>query len=506
MRLLITILLTAISCLLQTAAYAYDFKVGDLEYDVTSYENHEVAVTGCPNKAIQSIDIPKFVTTDNGIRYIVRSINDAKEWGSAYHGVFSDCNALTSITLPESLTYIGTFAFYKCTSLTSVNLPKSLTNIGRSAFSRCSSLTSISQPESLTRIEDYAFYGCSSLSSVNFAESLTSIGTGAFSGCSSLVAVNLPESLTWIGSIAFKDCSSLAAVNLPESLATIQEATFSGCSSLSYLKLPRSLNRICNYAFYGCSSLESVELPESLQYIEYGAFRGCSSISSVNIQKAQVGQGAFANCAQLQKIDVSPDHYYTQIDGVLFANNVLLQYPAGRESAEYYIPESTDYILDYAFEGSKRLNTLYIPANISKIGDQAFLYCTELRTIYSSSQEPPAASSSSFSGVPTDAVVYIPKGSFDKYFVANGWQRFSDFREWDPSGIDEAINDASAYGVVVTTEGNIVKLANKQPESVCKVYNMQGLRMAETNASEITLPHPGMYIVEIEGTTKKVSI
>ncbi|MGN0185078.1 MAG: leucine-rich repeat domain-containing protein, partial [Aristaeellaceae bacterium] len=70
-----------------------------------------------------------------------------------------DCDALTSITLPDGLTSIGDYAFYDCDALTSITLPDGLTSIGDYAFYDCDALTSITLPDGLTSIGKYAFAG-----------------------------------------------------------------------------------------------------------------------------------------------------------------------------------------------------------------------------------------------------------------------------------------------------------------------------------------------------------
>ena len=96
-----------------------------------------------------------------------------------------------------------------CSRLTSVTIPNSVTSIGGWAFCGCSGLTSVTIPNSVTYIGEYAFGGCSGLTSVTIPNSVTSIGSYAFSGCSGLTSVTIPNSVTRIGWNAFQYCSGL---------------------------------------------------------------------------------------------------------------------------------------------------------------------------------------------------------------------------------------------------------------------------------------------------------
>ncbi|MBQ2805172.1 MAG: leucine-rich repeat domain-containing protein, partial [Clostridia bacterium] len=76
---------------------------------------------------------------------------------------FKDCQNLMSVTIPDTLNYIGNYAFANCSNLTNIDLPKGLTSIELGSFSNCTSLVSVRIPDNVTKIDGYAFSGCSNL-------------------------------------------------------------------------------------------------------------------------------------------------------------------------------------------------------------------------------------------------------------------------------------------------------------------------------------------------------
>ena len=114
------------------------------------------------------------------------------------------------VSMPESMTSIGQYAFFNCSSLTSIQLPDGVTSIGASTFQSCTSLSSIQLPDGVTSIGVKTFSGCSSLTNIQLPANLSSIGESAFTGCTSLSSIELPASLTSIGNQAFSNCFSLS--------------------------------------------------------------------------------------------------------------------------------------------------------------------------------------------------------------------------------------------------------------------------------------------------------
>ena len=105
-------------------------------------------------------------------------------------------SAVTSVTIPDSVTAIPDYAFGYCSQLTNISIPNSVTFIGFSAFNSCTSLKSITLPSSLSTIQSYAFYNCENLKTIRIPVSVTSIGVYAFNGCPSSMTVTYSGSKT----------------------------------------------------------------------------------------------------------------------------------------------------------------------------------------------------------------------------------------------------------------------------------------------------------------------
>ena len=167
---------------------------------------------------------------------------------------------ITSATIAEGVTSVGSYAFYNCSSMATVSIPAGVTSIGGSTF-----------------------YGCSNLANVTIPDGLTTIGGGAFYGCSSMATVSIPDGVTSIGSSAFQNCAALTAITLPASVTTIGGSAFYGCSNLANVTIPDGVTSIGASAFRSCTKLESITLPVSVTSVGYQAFRSCSMLAEVNI-------------------------------------------------------------------------------------------------------------------------------------------------------------------------------------------------------------------------------
>ncbi len=149
---------------------------------------------------------------------------------------FANSDNLTSITVPENITYIG---FLTCKSLTSINVDDNNKNY--------SSVDGVLFNKSKTAL--IKFPQVNKNTSYVIPDGVTSIGYGAFYGCSNLTSIAIPNSVTSISGWAFDDCKSLTSINIPDSVTSIKKGAFSGCNSVTNINISSGAINIENGAF-----------------------------------------------------------------------------------------------------------------------------------------------------------------------------------------------------------------------------------------------------------------
>ena len=184
-----------------------------------------------PKRELRTYEVPSCangiledVRCDDAERVIVP--DGVEEIGS---NAFLCCSRhLRELILPDSVKRIGELVFTGCDMLESVRLPEGMEEIPESLFCNCKSLKRIVLPRSVKKIEEYAFAYCISLEEIILNEGLETIGDNAFEDCQYLDKVVLPSTLKSIGDFSFLNCVALNDMEIPQSVESIGESALFG--------------------------------------------------------------------------------------------------------------------------------------------------------------------------------------------------------------------------------------------------------------------------------------
>ena len=376
------------------------------------------AMVAVAEATLTEANIPSSVEFE-GNQYPVIKINDR---------VFSGNTNLTSVTLPESLTTLGSRSFESCQSLKTIKIPSGVTTIPYQCFLECSSLESVTIPEGVTTIGDNAFFGCS-LKELTLPSTITTIGSEVFTyknrfqsitcnattppslgknafnyNISTTVKVPLSSIAAYRQAVGWKNFANyyggevvadgityriddngamvaaaeatLTEANIPSSVEfegnqypviKINDEVFSGNTNLTTVTLPEGLVEIGVSAFKECKNLESVTLPESLTTLGGEAFRGNTNLTTVTLPAGLVGIGvyAFYGCKNLESVTL-PESLTTLGDNAFRSCKSL---------KIVKIPSKVTAIPDHCFEGCSSLESVTIPEGVTDIGAYAFSCC-----------------------------------------------------------------------------------------------------------------------------------
>lgn len=379
------------------------YAAGESALTIKVYDDMAV-VTSCLPTATGVVDIP---SQKDGVPVVMIS-------GAA----FEDCNKITQVNIPSSITKIGDNAFENCIMLTKVVFEGENCEIGNAAFKTCG-LTDITLPSGLKKIADETFYDCAALVSIEIPETVEVIGSEAFRICKSLARVDIPASVEVIKKNAFLGCTSVTEYNVAagNGVYTSADGVLYGPYQSQYdedVSSPVTDKTLIQYpagnaavgytvqqgtviigdcAFGSSKNLSSVTLPSGLKTIDAYAFNE-SSVAQVNIPSTvtKIGKQAFAKCASLKNITIPASvtnfdsaFYMSGIENVTIASGVKTVSSKAFEGctslANVSIPSSVTSIGAGAFYGCSSLGEIEIPASVTSIGNLAFEGCRNVTLV-----------------------------------------------------------------------------------------------------------------------------
>ena len=385
---------------------------------------------------------------------------------NSYSGI--DGPISTNTNYPANEMPISSFSFmYGKTNnvLKSITLPNSITSIGSSAFGNCIGLTNIIIPNSVVSIGVASFYGCNSVNSLMLGTSVTTIADGAFNACTKLTSITIPASLSTIGSKSFTN-----SWGVKEFIVDSDNLNYSSVDGVLF-------NRDKTTLILFPKDVTAYTIPGTVTTIGSEAFQYNFGVNRVVIPASltTIVDDAFGSCRGLTEFVVDPGNLnFSTLDGCLFNKNqsALIIYPAGKKG-NYTIPNTVTSIRNYAFSGCTELTSVVIGSSVSSMQTGSFVGCWNLLSISSARAIPISLNNPYvFSDIKNSIwTLYVPVGSKAAYQVANQWKDAPNIVEGFPAIVDTEI--ASSITTTTAVAGGNVSSEGTSPvtsRGVCWSY------------------------------------
>ncbi len=259
-----------------------------------------------------------------------------------------------------------------------------VTRIGGNVFRNRSDLTSVTIPDSVLEFYDASFSGCTNLEKITIGKGITTIYREMFDGCDKLIQKENGVSYVdnWI-----IDCDmSVTSVTLREGTIGIGDRAFRLCNSLKSITLPDSLLHIGSNAFP--VFITNITIPEGVISINGWAFTDCFKLVEVyNLSSVTVTAENFPNVLSIYTSADAKSKLWTDADGYVFYEDgqtcYLMDYKG--TDTELTLPGNCNgknyAIHDMALAHLYNLTSVIIPAGVTDIGEEAFNFCTALKSV-----------------------------------------------------------------------------------------------------------------------------
>ena len=256
----------------------------------------------------------------------------------------------------------------------------------------------------VTVIDDYAFAYCYGITgSLVLPSTLEEIGDDAFDYCGFTGVVNIPASVEWIGYTPFYGCDGIEGFvvdpannavissysnelkfgcknsTIPNGVESIAEDAFSHIGSLTSITIPSTVTEIGGWSFW-FTGLTSINIPSSVVYIGENPFAGCADLAEITVESGNPIFDSRNDCNAI--IRTYTNELITGCQNTVIPDNVTrigddAFYYCSNLTGELVIHENITSIGEYAFEHCSGLTgSLVIPNTVVELGESAFAYCT----------------------------------------------------------------------------------------------------------------------------------
>jgi Flp pilus assembly protein protease CpaA len=310
---------------------------------------------------------------------------------------FYDYSGISSVTIPNSVTSIGSYAFSHCFNLINITVAESnptYSSLNGVLFDKAQATLlqfpagqggSYSIPDSVTAIGNYAFFYSPDLTNVTIPNSVTTVGNEAFSACTRLAGITIGSSVTTIGPYAFAHCFRLSSVAIPNSVTTIGDGVLTDCTDLINISVEQSnpayssLNGVlfdkpqAKLLQFPAGQGGTYNIPDSVTTIGVLAFGSCTGLTGVTIPNSvtTIGLYAFSDCERLAEVTIP--------NGVTAIEDGTFNWCTGLTGVT--LPTSLTTVGESAFNYCLSLSSLTVPDSVTRIGAEAFKDCGSLRSV-----------------------------------------------------------------------------------------------------------------------------
>lgn len=409
-------------------------------------------------KTVQHIESRCFDQCENMTEFVIEGATDGtsqlKEIDSH---AFLNCKKLASITLPNSVTYLGENdptsdaggVFEGCESLTSFKFPSSYASrnlpsftfkncknlatidwngynpkrLNSCAFWNCDKITWSQVPQSVEELGDECFYDCAALTSVDLSK-IKKMDTGVFWG-TPLTSVEWPAAVTEIPARTFWACGQLTTIKgIPgqpgawDNITKIGENAFNQCTALTTIKLPAELKTIDAQAFRTCINLATVDYGTKVETIGDGAFWYTGALKkfffkgSVKTLGADAFRESGLTCVHLKGDMTIGKEAFMDCKSLKY-----VEFPATSSATQ-----PLTYVAESMFAGCTSLPFITLPSTVTEIKANAFNGCSNLNYVNILAETPATLGANAF---PTTAGVYVKPSKLSAYQANAAWNAYS---------------------------------------------------------------------------------
>ena len=406
-------------------------------------------------KTVQHIESRCFDQCENMTEFVIEGATDGtsqlKEIDSH---AFLNCKKLASITLPNSVTYLGDDVpnsieggvFEGCESFTSFTFPSSYasSNVSSFTFKNCKNLATINwNGYNPKRLNSCAFWGCEKITWSQVPQSVEELGADCFAYCSSLTSVDL-KNIKKMDKEVFRN-TPLTSVEWPAAITEIPEGTFLTCEKLtSIMGIPGqsgawdNITKIGANAFNECKALTAIKLPAELKTIDAQAFRSCDHLATVDYgtKVETIGDGAFWSTGALKKfffkgsVKTLGANAFREsgltcvhLKGDMTIGNEAFRECRSLKYVEFPATSSATqpltYVAEGMFAGCTSLPFITLPSTVTEIKANAFNGCSHLNYVNILAETPATLATNAFDNTPKN--VYVKASKLSAYQADADW-------------------------------------------------------------------------------------